>query len=60
MIYLNEIILGKWGKRRERTGWQLRSGSGLGQRLIQIHISSSVSEIELNLVLIYGQHMSRK
>lgn len=57
MVYLNEIILAKWGKRTERTNWQL-SGSGLGLQLLQIHIFSSTTA--LNLVGIYSKHMSRR
>lgn len=53
MGYLNEIIVGKWGKRTERAGWQLKSESGLGLQLLQIHISSSAAA--LNSVGIYGK-----
>lgn len=43
MVCLNEIILGKWGKRMEQAGWQRRSGLRLGPHLLQIHTAHSTT-----------------
>jgi len=58
MVCLNEIILGKWGERTERAGWQQRRGSGVGLQLL--HIRLSICTVALNSVGIYDNEMSRR